>query len=876
MTLEPNTLISHYRILSPIGKGGMGEVYCAIDERLGREVAIKLLPEDFSRDKDRLARFEQEAKATSALNHPNILTVYDIGEHDGSPFLVAELLDGEELRDRLESGPIPEKKAVEYARQIASGLSAAHGKGIVHRDLKPENIFITADERVKILDFGIAKLTEKEPVQSEDATRKALTDPGMVLGTAGYMSPEQVRGEHVDHRSDIFSFGSILHEILTGKRLFQRETMPETMAAILKDEPEELAEANPNINPAIQGIVERCLEKKPERRFQSTNDLEFALENLSVSSGVSRQHARSEAAPSVSGRSLKTIGVSAASVVAGLLIAAGFWYFFANSGDPHRGLVMSVVPPEGKLLPRLASLSSVLSVSPDGRSLLFDTVQDGLFIRHFNSSEPVKVPGSERAGNQPVWRDSSTVTFHSSLRGWTSIRMPDGAPETVVEGSRWTRGGSWSSSGRFIYSTGETLVTTGPDRKPIEIKNPTGRNGKLLHPDFIGDSEDFLVLFIPDDYSDREIWMATLSGNEMTDVTVLFKNETQANYTPYSGGKVLFVRDDNLYAQDIDLSSRSMTGEPKLIVQKVASQNAGEDSRADFSVSDNGVVAWRSGQTSSSQITAFSRTGEVLSTAGPAGSYSNILVSPADDSLLLAEPENGPDGLVETGQGGISDLPTGVYWFGWTTDGTSVVGVRDRKVIARNVNGGAENVIGSSPPNAQWPKAISPDGTLLLHFCEDVGPICVSRLGQDGAFGNTQPLVNSDEFHPVSSFSPDGKYIVYRVSGNSASGGIYVQRYPGSGRRTLLTQDTGTPVWRRDGKEIVYANDGAIWSVQVSGSGENLSFAEPVKLFSGLRYPSNMIQQSVYMQVSSDGSRIYWVQAAEESDDNVINVMFGF
>src|SRR6185295_5140037 len=231
MALSPNTTLAHYRIVSKIGAGGMGEVYRARDTRLDREVAIKLLPAEVSSDSDRLQRFEQEARATSALNHPNILTVYDIGTNEGSPYIVAELLEGEELRDRLNGGQIPLRKAIDYARQIVSGLSAAHERGIVHRDLKPENIFITKDDRVKILDFGLAKLREHEggPTSSEDATRKPLTNPGVVMGTVGYMSPEQVRAQVTDYRSDIFSFGSILYEMLTGQRAFQQETMAETM-----------------------------------------------------------------------------------------------------------------------------------------------------------------------------------------------------------------------------------------------------------------------------------------------------------------------------------------------------------------------------------------------------------------------------------------------------------------------------------------------------------------------------------------------------------------------------------------------------------------------------------------------------------------------
>jgi serine/threonine protein kinase len=279
--LAVNSNVSHYRIVAKIGAGGMGEVYRAHDSRLDREVAIKMLPVDVAGDEDRLRRFEQEAKATSALNHPNILTVYDIGEHDGVPFIVSELLQGEELRDRLNEGPVPVRKTLDYAQQIVSGLAAAHERGVTHRDLKPENLFVTKDDRVKILDFGLAKLREA-PTNihgSEDATRRALTDPGVVMGTVGYMSPEQVRGHAADPRSDIFSFGVMLYEMLTGRRAFGGESVVETMHSILKDDVPEIDDTSGiRIPPALDKLMRRCLEKKPEHRFHSAHDLGFALD----------------------------------------------------------------------------------------------------------------------------------------------------------------------------------------------------------------------------------------------------------------------------------------------------------------------------------------------------------------------------------------------------------------------------------------------------------------------------------------------------------------------------------------------------------------------------------------------------------------------
>ena len=290
MPLTPGSRLGPYEILSAIGAGGMGEVYRAKDPRLGRDVAIKVLPASFSADADRLRRFEQEAKAAGVLNHPNITAVHDIGQHDGAPYVVQELLEGETLRAVLAGGKLSPRKAIDYSLQIVHGLAAAHEKGIVHRDLKPENIFVTNDGRVKILDFGLAKLTHtEERSQSTNLpTAPAATEPGVVMGTLGYMSPEQVRGKPADARSDIFSFGAILYEMLAGKRAFHGDSAADTMSAILKEDPPDLSVTNQNVPPGLERIVRHCLEKNPEQRFHSAHDVAFALEALSNVSATGR------------------------------------------------------------------------------------------------------------------------------------------------------------------------------------------------------------------------------------------------------------------------------------------------------------------------------------------------------------------------------------------------------------------------------------------------------------------------------------------------------------------------------------------------------------------------------------------------------------
>ena len=334
MALASATKIGPYEIHSQIGAGGMGEVYRARDARLAREVAIKVLPPSFSADRDRLDRFAQEARAAAALNHPNILSIYDIGDDHGVSYVVSELLVGETLRARLKEGALPARKAVDYALQVARGLAAAHAKGIVHRDLKPENLFITEDGRVKILDFGLAKLTRPESTGPDDdsPTVQVATEAGMVMGTAGYMAPEQVRGKATDYRADIFAFGAILYEMLSGERAFKGETSADTMSAILKEDPPELSETARNVPPALERIVRHCLEKNPAERFQSTGDLAFGLEALTQISSSSKSGAQPAVIePAEKAPSRKWLGPVAAIAAVVLAGALGWW---AGHGKP--------------------------------------------------------------------------------------------------------------------------------------------------------------------------------------------------------------------------------------------------------------------------------------------------------------------------------------------------------------------------------------------------------------------------------------------------------------------------------------------------------------------------------------------------------------
>jgi Tol biopolymer transport system component len=363
--LSAGTKLGPYEIQSPLGEGGMGEVYRARDTRLGREVAIKVLPASFATDPDRLRRFEQEARAVAALNHPNILGIYDIGAEAGVQYLVTELLDGESLRGKIASGPLGTRRSTEYALQIAQGLGAAHDKGIIHRDLKPENIFVARDGRVKILDFGLARQTSAAPAAATAAT---LTSPiqtaaGLVMGTVGYMAPEQVRGLPVDHRSDIFAFGAVLYEMLSGSRAFARDTAAETMTAILKDEPPDLLTSGLQVSPALDRIVRRCVEKEPEQRFQSAKDLAFALENISAPSGT--------AVPvtATADRSRRRVAVRAAAIAVAILLASALAIIWSRLNP--------VAPPVFNHLTFARGYVRTARFAPDGQTVVFGGMWNG-------------------------------------------------------------------------------------------------------------------------------------------------------------------------------------------------------------------------------------------------------------------------------------------------------------------------------------------------------------------------------------------------------------------------------------------------------------------------------------------------------------------
>src|SRR6202035_368787 len=465
MVLSAGAKLGPYEIQSPLGAGGMGEVYRARDPRLGRDVAIKVLPVSFTADPERLRRFEQEARAVPALNPPNILAIYDMGTREGAPFIISELLEGETLRGRLSSGVLPVRKAIEYAVQMAQGLSAAHEEGLVHRDLKPENIFVTRDGRIKILDFGLAKLTQPEGDHAETITHQ--TEAGVVLGTVGYMWPEQVRGRPADHRSDLFSFGAILYEMLSGRRAFHGETSADTMSAILRAESPALTETIRGIAPGLEKIVQHCLEKNPEERFQSAHDIGFDLQLLSGQTPSStRQSAISEP------RLRKWWQRAAvATAMIGIFLAG----YFSGGHSP------AASPKFRQLTFQRGSVQSA-AFAPDGQTAIYSAMWNGkptpeLFSTRIGDllSRPLQLDDSQVADISSSG-EMAILEHWRSLAGWTGRAMlarmaiSGGAPREVlddVQSASWSPDGSslalarhTSTGYRLEYPIGNVLYQT--------------------------------------------------------------------------------------------------------------------------------------------------------------------------------------------------------------------------------------------------------------------------------------------------------------------------------------------------------------------------------------------------------------------------------
>jgi len=622
-------------------------------------------------------------------------------------------------------------------------------------------------------------------------------------------------------------------------------------------------------------LVQGSITSEPATAIMSSISMPSEDRTLTLSSDSTAESVSSPSKVSSSFSKYRVAWIAAAAVLA---VAAGFlgWSLSRSEQPNSHRLVMNLVPPKDLTLTPAGTLGSVVELSPDGTSLLVRG-REYLWVRNFDSPDFYRIPGTEWVRNQAVWKDAQTVSFGTRSEELVSVRLPDGPPEVIpypgFQG--FSRGRTWSDKGTALLSMYDRLETIGKDGKVVVVPNPTGKTGTFFSPRFIPGTEDFIVHYRPAGEAIGEVWLATLTDGAISNVSVLTKNATSARFTPAGGGHLLYVKNDNLYAQSLDLGSLRLVGEPKLVAKGVASQPSGGIALADFSVSQNGVIAWRSGRAGTSQIAVFDRTGKQLGIAGPEIDVSTIAVSPKDASRVLAVGDTGNDSFIaDVGQDAKVALTPDVLWYWWSKDGTLLYGQRDNILVTRPVDGGSETVVGRfSWDGSAMPMDLSPDGRSLLLTCGNVGPLCVSTLSDDGVFGAPVQISASNDSHLDASFSPDGKSVVYSVTG----AGIYVQPFPGPGRRVEIAAKGEDPVWRRDGKEILYAEGlSAVMSVSVTGGSGALTFGAPQKLFEGLRRPLSSVTRSRSLGVSADGSRIYWAQGVEQPGDGLINVMFGF
>jgi len=860
MPIASGTRIGPYEIHASIGAGGMGEVYRAHDSRLGRDVAVKILPDSFSSDQDRLYRFEQEARAVAALNHPNILAIHDVGQHNGSRFLVSELLEGESLRDALDGGPLSQRKTIDVGVQIAQGLAAAHDKGIVHRDLKPENLFLTKDGRVKILDFGLAKLAQKAQKELEGATlTHAQTSAGAVMGTASYMAPEQVRGEAADPRTDIFAFGAVLFEMLSGERAFRRDTPAETMTAVLKDEPPDLANPTRPIPPALDRIMRRCLEKTADQRFQSAKDLSFALSALSGSD--SSTIARAVPAPSKISW-LRWVLIALALVA----VATATWMLTPSRAERTR--LQFAIPVPGEVRD--------LAISPDGKMLAFVSFEEAsaqpmLYVQRVGSPGATLLPGTEGA-TYPFWSpDDNFIGFFAN--GMLEKIPATGGTAQMLAKVTSGRGGSWSKKNVIVYTPQASDVlwkvnADGTSATPLTAQLVEKNEQSHRWPVFLPDGEH--ILFWAGNFANLSddrvsgIYITTLQAKSKKLVLVGRSN------VAYSNNNLYYVDSKKqLVSMPFSVSEESTVGAPRVIADVVGFQPS--TYWGAFTAADNGTVVYTpTTQSAFSRLTWYDRSGKETGHVGETGVIANPSISPSGDrvtaditDLQTKNVDVWIESLKGNGNSRFTFDPSEEVIGTWSRDGKSIAyrkAANSGTLIIKPANGlQRERPIYTMPDTRGdiFPNSWTPDDQQIL---------CTMNryAGQNQGFGSELVLLPASGGQPTpflpsgaakinAQIASDGRWVAYS-SNESGDWEIYVTTFPSGTGKWQVSRGGGTePRWRADGKEIFYLDPkGTLTAVPVNEEG-TFTTGIPTPLFS-LRARAPISSTDIFSyDVSKDG-----------------------
>jgi serine/threonine protein kinase/Tol biopolymer transport system component len=847
--------IAHYEITSQLGKGGMGEVYQAKDRKLGRDVAIKVLPEEFARDTDRVARFQREAKLLASLNHPNIAAIHGLEESGGTNFLVLELVAGETLADQLKRGPIPVEESLKLALQIADALEAAHEKGVIHRDLKPANIKVTPDGKVKVLDFGLAKAFAGEPVDfnlsNSPTLSNAATQQGVILGTAAYMSPEQARGKSVDKKADIWAFGCVLYEMLTGQAAFQGEDVTEILAAVVKGGANlDLLPAN--LHPRVREVITRCLQKDLKRRYSSITDARYEIEQaLADPSGVLVQPVATVEHRTKLQAMMPWLG--AAVILTVVIAAVAVWNL--RKSEPHRIMRFSYDLPADQQFDINPMLGHLSAVSPDGSQFAYTTGK-GLYLRSVDQLDARLILGADKAPRSPFFSpDGKWLGYWSQADGkLKKISISGAAPVSLCDVS-WLFGAIWYPDNTIVYSD----VTKGIMRVSADGGTPeTLVKGLTAAPQVLPDGKSVLFTDVTTAPSYRIVVQPLGSGKRKE----LFAGAV-ARYLPT--GHLVYGLEGNLYAVPFNLDKLEVVGGAVPIVE----------SAAHFAISNSGTLVYIPGPADVS--TPYQRTlvwvdrkGKEQPVAAAPNDYRSPRISPDGTKLAFAVNAGSKsdiwiwdivrENMTRLTLNEASSSPL------WTLDGRRIAFISSWEnktaIYCKTADGtGEDEKLGSAADRALIPWSWSSDGKTLvlieLATAEGGGGIGVNfDIGALSIEGDHKrsPLLQEKYIELQPKISPDGRWMAY-MSNESGKGEVYVRPFPDVNKSKCQVSTSGgnSPLWSKDGRELFYRNDDSVVAVAVQTE-PMFKPGKPEVLFRGTYVPLSL-QDAHPWDISPDGKR---------------------
>ncbi|HEV1995402.1 MAG TPA: protein kinase [Candidatus Acidoferrum sp.] len=823
MALAAGTKLGPYEIQSPLGAGGMGEVYRARDTRLDRTVAVKILPTRLSDSPEAKQRFEREARAISSLSHPNICHLYDVGSQDRIDYLVMEYLEGETLARRVERGPLPTEQALRVATEISDALEKAHRQGVIHRDLKPGNIMLTKSG-AKLMDFGLAKGTMPPPVMDPTALTamtngQPLTVEGTIVGTLQYMSPEQLQGREADARSDIFAFGAVLYEMITGKRAFPGKSHSSVMSAILEKDPEAITAGQPLAPPALEHVIRTCLAKDPDERFQTAHDVKLQLKWIAAG-------APQLAMPAM--RSNRERGIWIFAVVT-LLVAMAAVYFHTSS-ERTQTTWSSILAPENT---RFAYFAGPVTVSHDGRKLAFVATtsagQDVVWVRPLGALNAQALPGTE-AASFPFWSgDDRSIGFFA--RGKLKTIEAAGGPVVTICDAPGARGGTWNQSGVILFAGtwGGIYRVPSSGGTPSEITKLDRSHGELTHrwPFFLPDGRHFFYLAANFMSGNKEANSVSLGSLDSTETKLLFHARSNAAYT---SGYVLYVRDRTLMAQGFDAKQLELRGQPLPIAGQVQFDEL--TGRGVFSGAANGTLAYQGENTgANSRMVMFDRAGKEVKTIGTPADFVHHKISP--DGQRLAVTVLDPSvvnyklwlyDLFREKETRLTFGPDRITNPVWAPEGNTLVFGSNKRGPSdifekRADSAGSEELVLQSDAN-KYPTDWSADGRFIA-YSVSVGKSKI-EVWILPRFGERKPYIflQGDFNMGEGRFSPDGRWLAY-TSDESGRAEVYVTPFPSGASKWQVSVAGGTnPRWRRDGKELFYlAADSELTAAQVDTAG---------------------------------------------------------